>query len=1211
MRAALVILVCWAVAAVVVEAQSYQGGLRGLITDADGVVPGVAVTLTDEQTSISRSVATNERGEYAFTAVEPGTYSLDATLQGYKAVNRGHLRIATQSFLVLDLTLDVGAIEQKVTVTGEAPMVERANASQGTVLDPAALEILPSPDRAAFLMGASVPTFIFSTTTTLTRQQDQSNTSRVSIGGGPVRGNDYTFDGVSIVDVQNRVVANPSIEALGDVKVQVHTYDAEVGRTGGGVFNVTLKSGANAFHGTAFFQTRPVWGSANNYFAQRALERCGTSASCISGNRKPDTVYYLPGAGFGGPIRRNRTFFWVSSEDYHDLMAMTIATTFPTAAERLGDFSGLTNQSGGKVIIYDPLTHLPFPNNVIPASRIDPVAAAIARYLPLPQTNVDNGGTNYTVTAQITDYFQQQYTGKVEHKFTDGVSLTGFYLYNRTNEPCADYFEPGLNGANRFADPGDYLLRRRPQILALNNTWVLSDRSVLTLRFGWTRFPDNATMTIGFDPASLQTDGRGFSKTFLDEVAQTGGPKFPNGAIAGYSGFGAITPAARTYKSWGTNGTYSRLVGSHTYKLGAVYRLIGLDSNSPGNSSGFFNFDKEFTSSTGTNNASLTEGNAFASFLLGYPSADSARQSTMTLTTPLDVYTKYFGAYVQDDWRVGPRVTVNYGLRIEHEDGLRERHNSITVGFDPDATSALAAVTIPASVDPTGGTAARSVAGGLMFAGVNGNRDYQGNPPAVKYAPRAGIVYAIDAKTVLRGGYGLFWAPWNYPTPNSGTSNYGQVGYTNNTFSPQATVTPTVTLSDPFPFSSGLVPPDGNRRGALTGVGTSISFVDQNRTQPRVQQFSVDLQRELPGGMALTISYIGAKGDHLSLGGSSDTAININQLDPKYVALGSTLLNEQVANPFFGNPAFASTILGSSPTTSRAQLLRPYPQFLNVSDRQVSEGRSRYNALVVEWTKRSVHGLSGRASYTYSVLKDNQFSEINFATSNGFGFSTQVAPLNNYNYIASMPACTTTNAAACFNPLVDYGHGVLDLPHRVIVAPIWQVPSPARKRSLANLVAGGWSAAAVVTLQSGFPIGVSQSDNLGLLGNSQRPNLVAGVDPGTPGSLTDRLASADHSTATWLNPKAFTTAVGTWGNAPRLLTDVRSPIMLNTDVSIAKQVTFAGNQIAQVKVEVINLFNRVQSLGFASTSFGTSTFGQINALQGFMRMTQVMFRYSW
>jgi outer membrane receptor protein involved in Fe transport len=357
------------------------------------------------------------------------------------------------------------------------------------------------------------------------------------------------------------------------------------------------------------------------------------------------------------------------------------------------------------------------------------------------------------------------------------VSLTGFYLYNRTNEPDADYFEPGLNGKTRFADPNDYLLRRRPQIVALNNSWVLSNDSVLTLRYGWTRFVDNSTMTIDFDPSTL-----GFSQNFLNAVESTGVPKFPNGSIAGYSGFGAITPSYRTYKSWNTNGSYQKLIRTHTLKVGADYRKLGVYLLNPGDASGRFQFDKEFTSSTGLNDSSLTEGNAFASFLLGYPSADSARQSTMTRTTPLDVYTNYYGGYVQDDWRVTSRFTLNYGLRLEHEDGMREVNNNFTVGFDPAASSALSSITIPA--DAVAGTPARQVAGGLMFAGVDGNKTYQGNPLAVKWSPRLGAVYSLTPTTVLRAGYGVFWAPWNYPVPSSTSSNYGQVGFTQNTVVP-------------------------------------------------------------------------------------------------------------------------------------------------------------------------------------------------------------------------------------------------------------------------------------------------------------------------------------------------------------------------------------------------------------------------------------------
>jgi len=402
------------------------------------------------------------------------------------------------------------------------------------------------------------------------------------------------------------------------------------------------------------------------------------------------------------------------------------------------------------------------------------------------------------------------------------------------------------------------------------------------------------------------------------------------------------------------------------------------------------------------------------------------------------------------------------------------------------------------------------------------------------------------------------------------------------------------------------VAPSGNAGGTLTGVGTAISFVDQHRTMPRVQQYSADVQLEVGSGMALTIGYVGARGDHLPIGGSAETTVNINQLDPKYLVLGRATLTEQVANPFFGNPAFANTQLGTSPTVNRNQLLRPYPQFLNVLDRQVSEGVSRYNAMVVEWTRRTTRGLSGRISYTYSMLEDNQVGEINFYTANGVG-----GPVNNYNYIASMPACTTTNFAACFNPLADFTNSIIDLPHRVIIAPIWQMPSTSSGSGVKKLLTG-WTAAALIMLQSGFPIGVTQQSDNSLLGSGQRPNVVPGVDRSTPGDFADRLASADHPTAAWLNPLAFTAAAaGTWGSAPRVVTDVRSPRTMNTDVSLAKSFVLGGGTQAQIRIEVFNLFNRVATQGFTSVSVGSPAFGQISAQQNYMRMTQLMFRLSW
>ena len=1187
--------------------QGFQGGLRGAVRDAgSALVPGVEVTLTNEATNLSRMTVTNDSGEYSFAALEPGSYRLHASLSGFKAIDLTGIRVGTQQFVTLDLKLEVGAVAEAIRVTAEVPLIETSNASTGTVLDTLSLQTLPAPGRNAFMIGVTVPTVIPSGDTQFNRQQDQTNASLLSLGGGTRRGNNYTLDGVPITDLRNRETANPSIEALEDVKVQVHTYDAEMGRTGGGVFNTTLKTGSNAFHGTGFFQTRPIWAEQNNFFSRKA------------GIPKPNNPYYLFGGGFGGPIVKDKTFIWVAAEDYHDIQTRNISVIFPTAAERAGDFSGLTDSLGRPVIIYDPRTSRtvngaivrdPFPGNRILNDRINPVAAAMLKYLPLPDRNVDNATSNYTRTALIDNRFQQEYTVKIEHKFTDKVSVSGFYLYNRTNEPDADYFQPGLNGPNRFADPNDYLLKRRPQIIAVNSTSTLSPSSVLALRFGWTRFPDNNTLTADFDPATL-----GFAPAFLSQIALK---KFPDVRIRGYDQstlpatpvtMGANDPTQINWKSLSFNGSFSKFVGTHTFKMGADFRKMGLDTYIPGPGSGFFDFDKDVTSSNG-GNSDVLSGNAFASFLLGLPSSLlSSRPSTLPISTPLNLFTYYYGGYWQDDWRITPQLTLNYGLRAEHEGGLREQNNNFTVGFDPKAPSSLNSVTIPA--DPVAGTSARQVTGGLMYAGVGGNKTYQGNPPSAKWSPRVGLAYTFNPQTVIRGGYGMFWAPYNYPIPNTTNNNYGQVGFTQNTVAPQSSPIPTVTLDNPFP--GGVVRPTGNSLGALSGVGTTISYVDQNRKAPRVQQYSVDIQRQLPLDMSISIGYVGARSDHLGLGGSQDTPVNINQVDPKYLALGAALA-QQVSNPFFGRPELAGSSL-SNPTISRAQLLRPYPQFLNINARQVTEGLSRYNAAVIEWTKRLTRGWGGRASYTYSALMDNQVGETNF-----YSYVSGGLPLNNYNYIASMPRCApgASFGSACYDARAEYGRGMLDVPHRLILAPIFELPFGQNRKwanssKAADWVIGGWSISAIANLQSGFPINVQQADNTGLLGGAQRPNL-SGQTLGTPGDYEARLASADHRTATWVSAAGFSLApANTFGTAPRTITAVRSPSQQNVDASFMKIFRVGESKTALVKIEMLNLFNRVnvQSLLNANT-VGNANFGQTVNQAGFMRITQVMFRYSF
>ncbi len=316
----------------VAGAQSFLGGVRGAVKDSNGVIPGAQVVLTEQQTGATRTVETNQVGEYVFSAIPAGTYTVQASLTGFKTFVQS--RPPNRHAAVRDAWTShsmSARLEETITVTGQSALVETSNASTGTLLNTETMAALPSAARTAFMMGTTVPTVIPSGDTQFNRQQDQTNVALMSLGGGTRRGNNYTLDGVPITDMRNRASAHPSIESLEDVKVQVHTYDAEMGRTGGGVFNTTLKSGTNTFRGNGFYQVRPIWGQTNNYFSE------------LAGRPKPESPYRLAGGAVGGPIVKNKTFFWFTTEGYDDTQTRNVSALFPTAAMRSGDFSALTN----------------------------------------------------------------------------------------------------------------------------------------------------------------------------------------------------------------------------------------------------------------------------------------------------------------------------------------------------------------------------------------------------------------------------------------------------------------------------------------------------------------------------------------------------------------------------------------------------------------------------------------------------------------------------------------------------------------------------------------------------------------------------------------------------------------------------------------------------------------------------------------------------
>ncbi len=1133
----------------VASAQTYQGGLRGQARDLTGVLPGVEIVLLNEATNASRTVVTNDVGEYVFTAVLPGNYSVKASLQGFRNEERTGVRIGTQQTVVQDFVLEVGSISEQITVTGRAALVERSSATVASSLDQSALQSLPIFGRNAFYASISTPGVIQSGDPQFVRYQDQTNASLLSLGGGPRRGNGYLIEGVPTTDFVNRPTIVPSIEAVEEIKVQTKTYEVDTGHAAGGVFNTTARSGSNDWRGSALYVGKPGWATGPLYFAKRA------------GIENPPQYYNNYAGSLGGPIVKDRTFFWFSTDGYQQKSTRNQVLTVPTALERSGDFSQTRNAQGQLVTIYDPLTTRldpatgqivrdPFPGNVIPAGRLNPVARAMLAALPVPSSGKSANGQ-----ASLIDGPQNQQTIKIDQRWTGAWLTTGMYARQHTREPGSAFY--GEHGAVP-GDPGSGLLLRTVNFFALNNVFVPNNTTAVAVRYGYNRFFDSGNNFPDYDARTL-----GFPSSYVDALTLN---TFPAVALTGYfqnaqnNTIGNTGPSHITHYTQSASASLSKFAGHHTWKVGGEYRRIGADAFSYGASAGTYTFNQGFTQASPTA-ASTTAGDAFASFLLGYPASGS-----VVSATPGHFLIDYYAAYLQDEYRVTSTLTLNLGLRYEYEAGVRERDNHITVGFDRDAR-------FPISVPGL------DLRGGLLYAGVDGNPTTQGQP-LNGVAPRGGFAWSLSDTTVLRGGYGFYWAPTQHASLGEGA--IGSRGYTASTTFLSSTdggLTPANTLSNPLP--NGISAPQGNSLGLATGAGSVIDFIDQDSKPGYVQQYSIDLQREFPGGNVVTAGYSGSRSERLSIGGTQDATININQLDPQYLALGSALL-QQVPNPFYGISAFGN--LSVSPTISRGQLLRPFPQFDNVLAHRVLEARSRYHALTLRWDRRLQNNWGVNANYTFSRLKDNQFGESNQYS------ARQGSAVNSYDLDA------------------EYGYSLLDVPHRFNINATLILPFGEGHRWLqdgvGDAILGGWSVTVAGRYQNGFPLSVWQaSNNSGLLGSNQRPNIVPGVPLATSGGWEDRLGA-------WINPAAFSAAPAfTFGNAPRTNPDLRGPGQANTDLSIQKSQRVRGTTVS-VRADVLNLFDNPLFIA-PVTTFGTANFGQVTGVGGFARSLQLQARVAW
>src|SRR5579862_102104 len=628
-------------------AQSYYGVVRGLVVDQNqGVVANAKITLVNEGTAEQRTSTTSNNGEYVFNEVLPATYSVVCETAGFKKFERKGILVSTQGQVTADIKLEVGQVTESVQVTEAVPLVESSNASQGQVLDNQKLADLPNLGRNPFMMAKLANTVVEVGPPAYNRMEDQSGSSMISIAGGPVRGNNYLIDGIPITDANNRAIIIPTLETVQEVKIQANTYDAEMARTGGGMFNTLMKSGTNDFHGSAYGHVRRTDWDANAFFS---------NAAGIPIAEQPNTTW---GASFGGRIwiphvydGKNKTFFYLGVEHYDDRSSDSANFNLPTALERAGNFSQSHVSAGGPLVsVIDPTTGNPFPGNIIPQSRITPVGLNIAALYPTPSSAPAYYGANDLALSSSIKARAVQYTAKLDEDIARWwrVSLSYLRYYS---------LEPGDTWFNSPSTQSGWRLLRRVDATQINNVFSINPTTVLTLRYGFNRFPN-------FDYNSSQginVSGLGFSSQFAGQV---NGPasEFPQIIMTSLYSLGD-TGDWDYYDEASHNFSTSvdKFIGRHSLRGGFDYRKLATAGSGLNCPTGCYTFN---TNTPGLNSNSGTD---LADLLLGLP-FDRTADTSQKLTDKIP----YYGWFIQDNFRMTSKLTINMGIRWEHEGGVQE-----------------------------------------------------------------------------------------------------------------------------------------------------------------------------------------------------------------------------------------------------------------------------------------------------------------------------------------------------------------------------------------------------------------------------------------------------------------------------------------------------------------------------------------------------------
>jgi hypothetical protein len=1128
------LLLCVLMPALPATAQTVSGTVTGIVKDASGgVLPGVTVTFTQTETSRKETTVTDSGGRYTSQPLPLGTYRVEASLSGFKAAVKAGIPLTIDDVARVDFMLEVGAVQEVVEVAAQASLVDSRTSSVGKLVDNRRIAELPLNTRNVYGL-------LFLTPGVAGTIGNAYGDLRYTINGARPRSSDTLIDGVTAtfptVTGGQGISVFPSVDAIQEFKVLGATFPAEFGRSLGSVVNVAYKSGSNNFHGSGYEFLRDSTFDSKNYFQK------------LRGETPGDFSRHQFGGSAGGPLQIGKTFYMASFEGLREKAFASSTLTVPTALERQGDFSQTFAANGQLVRIFNPFSTRAnpsggfirdqFTDNRIPTNMMDPVALNILKYYPLPNQPGDavTGRNNYykTGTANL-DTINSDI--RVDRNF--GAAGRGFARYSHRYVRTAPL--QAFPDALAIAE-GRVIEENRVHNFVTEYNHTFGHATLFTARIGFARTLfvfDN--QGLGFKPSSLGLP------VSIDNAADR--VMFPAIGASNYVSLGGNDHRYNAFMSYPAVVSLTRTSSKHTLKTGLDARMIRVNVWEA-RAAGTFNFSAGMTQGPVPTTASATAGNSMASLLLG---TGTNGNSLIQNWKNVAAQNFYFGGYAQDDWRVTSRLTINAGLRYDLELPRTERYNRMNY-FDPDVPSPLAArAGLP------------NLRGGLVFVGVGGNSRYQFETDKNNISPRIGGAFEVNDKTVIRGGYAHLYGP-SYQQANG---TVGPFGFrTENLWVASIDgITPFRLLRDPYP--AGFVPSPGASDGLLTAAGGAIQApLRDNSPTPWTRQWNITLQRELPWRVAAEVAYVGTAGHDLQT--NVESGLNLNQLDPQYLALGPAL-NQLVPNPFFG---IVNTGALVASTISRAQSLRPYPQFTDVIPLQNTGSTSLYNALQLSVNRRMSGGLLVAGSYVWSKAEEE-------------GEAHQ----NSYDVAASRSVAS------------------YDIPHRLIMSALYEVPFGHHRRFGAGApawldgVIGGWQVNGIVTVQSGTPLTISASNTAGLFNPVTRANWN-GKDPRLDTPAEDRLQKWFDTTA-FSQPASFT-----FGNAGATFPLLRTHNVRNVDLSVFKHFTIARTMRLQARIEAFNVLNRVQ-FGSPNTSVTSNSFGVVTSQANTPRQLQFGVKVLW